>query len=109
MTDTNFECNILNICKGYFFEPEEGLRWLNKFEEFVDSPFRRAFLEGARDYLCFINEIPYEPRLQYKLPELTHNPSYCFFSERDREELYEEAMPTWITYNVLTKGPNEVC
>lgn len=35
MTDTNFECNILNICKGYFFEPEEGLRWLNKFEEFV--------------------------------------------------------------------------
>ena len=45
----------------------------------------------------------------YKLPELTYNPSYCFFSERDREELYEEAMPTWITYNVLTKGPNAVC
>lgn len=108
MKDSTFSRNCLIICKSYFFEYDDGMRFLNELEQYVDNAWKRAFLEGAKDYLAFVNDIDYVPRDRYILNSYTFCPDYIL-SVPERLHIYRNSMPTWLYYNVVTEGCNSVC
>ena len=108
MKDSTFSRNCLIICKSYFFENDDCMRFLNELEQYVDNAWKRAFLEGAKDYLAFVNDIDYVPRDRYILNSYTFCPDYIL-SVPERLHIYRNSMPTWLYYNVVTEGCNSVC
>lgn len=106
MTDADFELNLLNICKCYSSNLVEGMNWINKYEMYIDNDFKRAFFEGARDYLQVLNGfISFKIREEYRLPEVTYNPGYePYITNARKAELLKAAVPTWLAYNVVTEG-----
>lgn len=110
MHDRTFEGNVNVICKEYFDDPEGAVKWFDKLEVDANTPYRKAYLKGARDYNCFVNGLPYTVDESFKLPELTecygvrYNPS-----KEAHEYVFNNAMSTWLKYNILCLGCQDIC
>lgn len=110
MTDLNFTSNVLTGIKESFEDFEGSMRWLNIMSEHIDNDYKRAFWQGASDYVHFICGVPYKFREDLKLPELTYTPGYYMgATQEQREYAYSNAMSNWLAYNIITEGCNSVC
>ena len=110
MQDRTFEGNVNIICKEYFEDPEGASVWFDKLEVDADTPYRKAYLQGARDYNYFVNGLPYTVKKELILPELVE----CFNiryhpNPKAHENLLNNAMPTWKAYNILSLGCQGLC
>ena len=108
----NFCRNVLSGVKYYFFDYEGCIKFLEKKEP--RTAYERAFIEGAKDYIAFVNGVPYTFRPEYKLEERTYMPGvFEYYSAPGaRGTLYDydsQAIWEWQKYNVITTGCNSVC
>lgn len=111
MTDLNFTINILVLVKEHFEEFDKSMYWLDKMKQYIDSPYRRAFWQGAYDYVCFVCGHPYTVKKELRLPEMTYTPGYAMSgaTPEQLDHAWAHAMPTWYAYNIVTEGCNSVC
>lgn len=109
MQEMTFARNCLIIAKENFQDFDKSMNWLNKCLLIADTAYKRAFLQGTIDYVHFVCDVPYTPKLELKLPELTFMPTCKYPSDERRNLLLNRAMPTWLVYNVVTGGCNDVC
>lgn len=110
MSDEIFRINCLVLIKEHFLDYARTCYWLNTMVQYVDNEFKDAFLQGAYDYVSYVNEVKFEPVPEKKLKESWYPPSLkAFGTEQDFRRMHEDALPQWIYYNIYTRGCLEVC
>jgi hypothetical protein len=74
---------------------------LDELETFADDDFKKAFLQGCRDYVNSYMNIQYKPKLEYRLDKLTSTNVLIENSIVKHLNMLDGASMIWLRYNIV--------